>query len=69
MKDLADFIKSFDYHTVIIVGVAFWFLNSNMESKLMKIENDLSQLKTEVQIIKTVLVMKEILPAHLSVKE
>lgn len=71
MKDLFDFLKSFDLHTIITVGVAFWWLNSSMNTKLDVIQKDIISVKTEmndfktdIAVIKTVLLMKEMASSH-----
>lgn len=51
MKDTIDFLKGFDLHTIIVVGVAFWWLHS-----------DIQDVKAETQMIKTVLITKGIMP-------
>jgi hypothetical protein len=66
MKDIYDFIRSFDLHTIIVVGIAFYFLNGN----ITEISKELNEVKSEIKVIKTVLCMKNIMPAELAtVKE
>ena len=65
MKDMYDFMKTFDMHTIIVVGVAFFWLNE----QLKEIRNDIQDIKKEVAVIKTVLVMKNIMPAEMTCKE
>lgn len=76
MKDLLDFIKGFDFHTIIIVGIAFFYLNSNMNGNLEIIQkdvsllkNDMSELKTDMAVIRAVLVMKNIMPIELAANQ
>jgi len=76
MKDLFDFIKSFDLHTIIVVGIAFWWLNSGMNQKFDTIKDDISEvktemavMKTEMAVIKTVLIMKNVMPSELAKSE
>jgi len=37
MKDIYDFMKGFDLHTIIIVAIAFWWMNGNINEKLEKL--------------------------------
>jgi len=62
MKDLIDFIKEFDLHTIIIVGVAFWFLNGNINTSMEVVVSRLDHLEKDVAVIKTVLITKGIMP-------
>ena len=68
MKELVDFIKTFDMHTIIIVGVAFWWLNSSITDKdgaiqiqFKEIRSELAEVKSDIRVIKTVLTMKGIM--------
>jgi hypothetical protein len=65
MKDIYDFIKSFDLHTIIVVGIAFWWMNSGMNEQFKEIRSDISELKTDIRVIKTILVMKGIMPQEM----
>ncbi len=62
MKDIIDFIKEFDLHTIIIVGVAFWFLNGNINTSMDIVVSRLDHLEKDVAVIKTVLITKGIMP-------
>lgn len=59
INDTVTFIKGFDLHTIIIVGVAFWYLNSSLGGRLDEIEKDMNT-------IKTVLICKKIMPSTLA---
>lgn len=48
MKDLLDFIKAFDLHTIIIVAIAFWWLNGNVLSKIDKLDQKITKLDERV---------------------
>ncbi len=61
MKDIYDFIRSFDMHTIIIVGLAFWWLNGSMNEQFKEIRSELTEVKSDVRVIKTILVMKGIM--------
>jgi hypothetical protein len=65
MKDLVDFIKGFDLHMLITVGVAFWFLNSNITG----LSNRMDHLEKDVAVIKTVLITKGIMPESFAKKQ
>jgi len=58
MKDIVDFIKGFDLHTIITVAVAFWWLNGSIH----KIEDRLDVIEKDMAVIKTVLQLHNILP-------
>ena len=62
MKDMYDFLKSFDLHTIIIVAIAFYFLNGNINA----LSKELNEVKTDLKVIKTVLCMKNIMPSELA---
>jgi hypothetical protein len=62
MKDLVDFVKEFDFHTIIIVAVAFWFLNGNINTSIENVMIRLDRLEKDVGVIKTVLITKGIMP-------
>ena len=69
MKDIVDFIKGFDLHAIITVGVAFWWLNSSLngsinelEMSMQNIEKRLGIIEKDVAVIKTVLQLHKILP-------
>lgn len=62
MKDLYDFMKEFDLHTIIIVGVAFWWLNGSIS----EIKKDLIEVKSDLRVVKTVLIMKDMMPKELA---
>lgn len=64
MKDIVDFIKGFDLHMLITVGVAFWFLNSN----ITELSTRLDHLEKDVAVIKTVLITKGIMPESFAKK-
>lgn len=73
MKDIYDFLKNFDLHTIIIVGIAFYFLNGNINSltkefntKINSIEKDLSVIEKDLAVIKTVLCVNKIMPSELA---
>lgn len=61
VKDTVEFIKGFDLHTIIIVGVAFWYLNGSLGSRLDDIEERLTK-------IEVVLVCKKIMPESIAKK-
>lgn len=68
-----DFLKSFDLHTIIVVAVAFYFLNGNINSlsnefnfKINSIEKDLASIEKDLAVIKTVLCVKKIMPSELA---
>ncbi len=42
MKDLMDFIKTFDLHTIIVVGIAFWWLNSGLGARIEKLDQKIT---------------------------
>lgn len=44
MKEVYDFIKGFDIHTIIIIGIAFWYLNSNMNGQLSALQNQVNDI-------------------------
>lgn len=55
MKDIVDFIKGFDLHTIVTIGVAFWWLNGSIhdvEKRLDAIEKDMIAVKTALTIHK-----------------
>lgn len=58
MKDIVDFIKGFDLHTIITVAVAFWCLNGSIH----KVENRLDVIEKDMAFIKTVLQLHNMLP-------
>lgn len=58
MKDVVDFIKGFDLHMIITVGVAFFWLNGNISD----LDKRLTLIEKEISIIKTVLITKGIMP-------
>ncbi len=48
MKDMVDFIKSFDLHTIIVVAIAFWWLNGNiakLDDKINDMDRRLSRIE------------------------
>lgn len=49
--DVVKFLKEFDWHTIIVVGIAYALLTSQ--------NND---IKRELAVIKTVLITKGIMP-------
>lgn len=51
MKETVDFIKGFDLHTIIVIAIAFWWLHG-----------DIVEMKSEIQLVKTVLITKGIMP-------
>jgi hypothetical protein len=65
MKDIYDFIKSFDLHTIIVVSIAFYFLNGNI-SQLAK---EVQEIRSDLRVIRTVLVMKNIMPTEMAVSK
>ena len=69
MKDVYDFLKSFDLHTIIVVGIAFWCLNANINDQLKEIRSDMVEVKSDIRVIKTVLIMKGIMPQELACQE
>lgn len=44
MKEVYEFIKGFDIHTIIIIGIAFWYLNSNMNGQLSTLQNQVNDV-------------------------
>jgi hypothetical protein len=55
MKDLVDFIKGFDLHTIVTIGVAFFWINGSIhdvEDRLDAIEKDMIAVKTALSIHK-----------------
>ncbi len=62
MKDIVDFIKGFDLHTIITVGVAFWWLNGS----IAEVENRLDVIEKDMAVIKTVLQLHKILPDNMA---
>lgn len=55
MKGIYDFIKSFDLHTIIIVGIAFFWLNGSLKSEINDVKTDIAELKRDMVVVKTVL--------------
>jgi len=55
MKDLYDFIKSFDMHTIIVVGIAFWFIQGSIKEVDQKVNN----LSERVARIEGILITKD----------
>lgn len=48
MKDLYDFIKGFDLHTIIVVGIAFWWMNGNIKELDIKLSDRITSLDHRV---------------------
>ncbi len=72
MKDLVEFIKGFDLHMIITVGVAFLWMNSNINNRMDSFDKRLTLIEREISIIKTVLITKGIMPetyAHKGIDE
>lgn len=51
MKDVVDFIKGFDLHTIIIVGIAFWLLNGSLGSRIDKLEERVTSIDARLSRI------------------
>ena len=58
IKDTLDFLKGFDWHNVVTIGVCFYFLHGQIAD--LRIE--VLDIKQEVEMIKTVLITKGIMP-------
>lgn len=48
MKDVYDFIKNFDMHTIIVVGIAFWWINGNVKELNEKISSRIDSLSVRI---------------------
>lgn len=59
---MVDFIKGFDLHTIIIVGVAFFWLNSSLSGRMSDIEKRLDTIEKDMAVIKTVLTIHKLIP-------
>ena len=60
------FKKHADAAVVItsIVGACFW-----MNTRFNEVDKEISSLRTDMAVMKTVLIMKEIMPSALAVKD
>lgn len=53
---------------IIILGtfaVCFWTINEKMNEQFNTVRNDIASVKTDLAVVKTVLIMKNILPQEL----
>lgn len=48
MKDVVDFVKGFDLHTIIIVAIAFWWMNGNINEKLERLSFRIDRIETRL---------------------
>lgn len=69
MKEIIDFLKGFDKHTIILMVIACWWFNSKINDKFDKVEYRLSILERDVATIKTVLITKGIMPERFASKD
>ena len=46
--------------------VAVWWMTSSLSILEVKMHNEISEIKTELAVIKTVLIMKQIMPCELA---
>lgn len=58
MNDLVEFIKSFDLHTIIVVGIAFLWLNSSMNTQFKELDQKINNLTERVSKIEGLLCCK-----------
>jgi hypothetical protein len=65
MKDLYDFIKGFDLHTIIVVGIAFWWLNGN----IIELDRRVNNLSERVARIEGILTHQGYCATNVSEKE
>ncbi len=55
MKEIYEFIKSFDMHTIIVVGIAFWWVNGNITS----LDDKVNKLSERVARMEGMLINRE----------
>jgi hypothetical protein len=53
MEDVVDFVKGFDLHTIIIVAIiivaiAFWWMNGNINEKLERLSFRIDRIETRL---------------------
>jgi hypothetical protein len=66
MNEIVNFIKTFDLHTIIVVGVAFFFLNSSIGSRLDTMDKRFNEMEKDILMIKTTLILKNIMPSEMA---
>jgi hypothetical protein len=69
MKDLYDFIKGFDLHTIIVVGIAFWWLNGNIKELDSRLSEKINNLSERVARIEGILSHQGYCATNVSEKE
>jgi hypothetical protein len=57
MKDLYDFIKSLDMHTIVVVGIACWWLNSSMNDQFKEVRTEIGNIKSELTAVKSEIIV------------
>jgi len=58
--------------TLVILGsfaLCFWNMNEKMNDKFNDIGKEISGLKTDVAVVKAVMIMQKIMPAELATKD
>lgn len=53
MKDIYDFLKTFDLHTIIIVGIAFYWLHGNIQESNVELQGKIAALEGKMQGVNT----------------
>ena len=69
MKDIVDFVKSFDLHTIIIVGIAFWWLNGNINTKITRLEDKINDMDRRLSRIEGAIYAKNCVSNDLATNE
>lgn len=58
--------------TLVILGsfaLCFWNMNEKMNDKFNDIGKEISGLKTDIAVVKAVMIMQKIMPAELATKD
>lgn len=48
MHEIAEFLKGFDFHTLIIVGVAMWWFTRDIKKEIRDIHKDMKEMREDM---------------------
>lgn len=66
--DILNYLKKFDFVNLLAIGAVWWSLTSSMNNRFNEIDARFAKIEQELAVIKTVLIMKQIMPADLAAK-
>ncbi len=66
MTDLMTILRRFDLINLIAIGLVWWNLNAQANSKFLELNGHIAELDKRLTVIETVLLCNKMMPSHVA---